>query len=576
MSTGGGDNIEVGGISASIDLNTSQLAANLKKAEAALKATGQQIKELEAYIVATGGKVGQFDAALKELNVTKMALVRQVGQLRQEIKEEGTAAQTATGQVQALSNSVITLDASAVKATGGMRAYRGATHSAMVISQDMATGGVGGLVPAFERLGYSMSMIQGLAPMMAVGVGASMFLIGQAVKLLMDHWDELAEKWDIGVPRPALDGLEAIQERLEEINKELDKLKGKRLNLPDADKLEKLRDEKHKLIQDEKDTKEFSSITEGPSKGQKSRGDAFKEAVREIGGVGELVSALAKGANEAGLVLDQQSLTMMKPEELAKKETIRAGEGDEGAIGRITEALQEDAGGTFLSPLANKIGDLSPARKEQEENDKKREEERKKADKEATDASIREGQNLLHRGERKNRMDDEAAKSRDEEMNAATAGWDPKTMKGRAGLRREASQRVGEAEEDLPGTGKMAEAGTAALMARGASPEQAAEMIGAQVAKALEKAGMTPEEAKAASVDVAAKAGHDVKEKITKKALDDKGAEAKASETFKAEDLQNRLQAGVGGDKKKMSIEDASIQALADKFKANGLRWNVV
>ncbi len=632
MSTGGGDNIEVGGISASIELETNELTADLKKAEAALKATGQQIKELEAYIQATGGKVGEFDAALKELNVTKMALVRQVGQLRQAIKEEGTEAQAATGQVKqfgaATQAAATSIDTAMVKVGGSMRSTRMAMHSSLMVGSDLATGSVQGLTSHLERLGYGMSAVAGLSPIMGAAIGAGFFLAAAGVKQLVEHWDDLRVTF-------GFDSTKTEADHMEELGKKTHKT---------ADETKRLNDYKREQA-------EIEAMMGLKTSGEQASGKAGQEALAETG-VNEVETALKNAMKREGTYYgaDKQSEELKKKKatlaKTAQQDMAKTGKSDvseltknlmlpyleevkqlEDKIGGRTDKnierlmnqvihgtpAEQEAANAKIAGILGKHSDLAPdqaiarlkessvegrGKRLEAELTTEQEEGAAKYDKEVQARQEAEGQKKLrnkqqeeadyiksdvtrahhdaHREARATALREAAEKSRDEEMGEATAGWDPKTMKGRKGLRQEAAQRVADAEEEAPGVGKQAEAGTAALMARGASPEKAAEMIGAQVAKALEKAGMTPEEAKAASVDVAAKAGHDVKEKITKKALDDKGAEAKASETFKAEDLQNRLQSAVGKDDKKMSLEDASIQALADKFKANGLRWNVV
>ncbi len=550
MSTGGGDNIEVGGISASIDLDTGALAADLKKAEAALKDTGDQIKELQAYIQATGGKVGQFDATLKELTNTERQQQQEVKRLSAELSNLGVATE---------------------KVGGSMRSTRMAMHSTLMVGSDLATGSVQGLTSHLERLGYGMSAVAGLSPVMGAAIGAGFFVAAAGIKAVVEHWDEFLAILDIHATHTEAEEMEKLEKATS-----------------------RTADEQARLNKYKREQHEIAEIMAGRSKAEQgtagSIGGSFSEGDPEAIVKGIVSTRQAQGKNikidqgEIDRIFEEQTdfwhgfgLFVNQAEEndkLEKKfieeaerqerdraqELMRSAKNDKGPVGDAARKelanIVKSNPGAFPEGLAGQVRAGGP--------DQMRE---------TADANQ---QAIWERKGRENVRKYEKDAFSETMAGASEGGWDPKTMKGRAGLRSEARQRVGEAEEDLPGTGKMAEARTATWMARGASPDQAAKLVGEQVAQALEAAGMTKDEAKAAGADVAKKAGHDVQEKIVKKALDDKGEAAKASETFKIEDLQSRAQGGIGGEKAKpMSIEEASIDALAKKFKDNGIRFMV-
>ncbi len=247
------------------------------------------------------------------------------------------------------------------KATSAMRGATGAVLELSRGIEDLATGGPIGIlnnVPGIvDRIGTAFKMSSTTVAALTGGLS----LAATGAFLLYQHWDKLKDLFDVGIPKPVLDGTAELKKKLEEAEKTTEELgKKTRLTFEELDKYKKATESVKSLNDELKKRAELEGLLSAKSDAENERASGFKKALGESGdaATGELLDALKGRAGKDGKVYDVSTGMTGTPESVMGN-LIRAAAG-----GGLTERneISELTRGMFgaKSRFANNIEKFSP------------------------------------------------------------------------------------------------------------------------------------------------------------------------------------------------------------------------
>jgi hypothetical protein len=224
-----------------------------------------------------------------------------------------------------------------------------------------------------DDLQYGFSAVVNQLPQLATafgmgaGLAGAVSVAGVAINQLTKHWGDMQAALGLGIPVPALEGMEKLAARTKEVDSRIEELrKKKRLDIVESDELKRLTAEREALKAETENAKNLERITGGRGKEGKARGAAFEAAVAEGGGkfaLEALVDALKARADEKGRV-GVVGAEVGTPKQVAEELFRNAASGDKVARDSIVAVL----GGR--NAFAESIREMSPetaARREAED-----------------------------------------------------------------------------------------------------------------------------------------------------------------------------------------------------------------
>jgi hypothetical protein len=252
--------INLGGITATIDLSTGNLDQNLDNAKRGLELVEIRFRSLQQQLQA-----GTYDFAKYTDNV--QALVDTKKQLVDVIN---TATRVQKGFHQ-------TLDDTGNK----MRGIGQFTQGTGRIVQDFVQGGLGGIINNLEQVGTAGSRVAGLAPAWGYAIGGALTIAGTAVLLLYNNWDKFMHAMGMRVEVPIdTSSLEGMQDRLGNIKKEIAEIQKR--GTVEADTLvhhNRLLEERLRLERGIKDARAVEQVKNEPTQREKDAAAAFDKTL---------------------------------------------------------------------------------------------------------------------------------------------------------------------------------------------------------------------------------------------------------------------------------------------------------
>lgn len=240
-----------------------------------------------------------------------------------------------------------------------------------------AAGG-GGLTTAIGQIGYAVDDLQygfrGIAnniqPILTsipglAGLAGPISIAAIAAFQFYEHWDKILGLFGLGVPQPALTGLELLTANIKKASDEMEELK-KKTNLEwyELKRLKELQEKIPKLTKEAEQQKAVDEAGKSTSDAEKEAGAGFAKAVAESGGarsISEIQGAIADQKDAKGLVYNTVTGNMTTPEVAARDMTAAALKGDRVARDAIKAALAKN------SSLGAKIDEFSPEQKAADE-----------------------------------------------------------------------------------------------------------------------------------------------------------------------------------------------------------------
>lgn len=209
-----------------------------------------------------------------------------------------------------------------------------------------------GLVGAINNIPQLVMALGGPA-----GLTAVIGVLGAAALYLSRNWGGVLDALGVGVPQPALAGIEAIKKELESVNGEMDKLREKtRLTAAEFIKLGQLQGKQQSLRAEADRDAAIGGVFEGKNERQSRVAKGFAEGIREAGLTGDagrsrfggiLSGAIgAAGGNRLGETGTDT--------EQARKLVELAAEGSQAARDEVLRLLS-DFGGEAGREIANAI-----------------------------------------------------------------------------------------------------------------------------------------------------------------------------------------------------------------------------
>lgn len=307
-SDGGG--VPVGGIYGEIELRTGDLDQRLRQVESRMKEATQEFQRGERAVT-------EYAAEMRRLGQEAEQLGRQIAQAQQ----AGGSFVVSTAQV-----------------------ARGSRNMGMAVME-------GGR--ALEDLQYGINGVVNNIPSLVMALGGTAGLTGVisvatvGAYQLYKNWDVLMDSFGVGVPQPALSGLDLLEQKLGKVNERLDELQGKsRLTFPEFQELNNLQREQADLEQKTADRKRLDQFFGAPSDEDQARGKAFGDVVRnELGAENfgnELVTRLMQRSSN-GVVSSNALGIEGSPQEIARQLTLRALSGSIGSRDEIVGLLGDQS-----------------------------------------------------------------------------------------------------------------------------------------------------------------------------------------------------------------------------------------
>lgn len=335
----------VGGISASVELEEGSLDAQLARIRQSMQTTAQQIQQVNVQFAGGAMSVETYVSKIEVLQRAQGVLTSQSRALEQQIRAtNAAAAAAATG-----SSSFAVGLGGAADSTSKMTINSAAlTRGIVDLSrgfEDFTTGGFLGILNNLPGMTANIAMGFGVAAEKALAMGTAVSVIATASFALYKNWGQVQSLLGTGLDIPALKGLEALEDRLKTLNKRIEELRGKgKLSLAESFELREATEERATVKRGIEDTKQLERVTGDPAAAEKARGEAFAKAVAESGGknaLGQLELYLEKLADERGRVgvLGAETGTAGQ---VARELFVNASRGDEAALGSIMKALPAD------------------------------------------------------------------------------------------------------------------------------------------------------------------------------------------------------------------------------------------
>lgn len=347
---------------------------------AAVAQTAQNQASATAFQQAATAAVANAAANLKSAQAAQQqaaapAGARSAQAATQQAQASYQAAQAATQQAQAALQAAQAVQAQAAaqtKAAGAgqalTRQLRGASLAGLSLSragQDVAQAGWAAALNNVEFASAGLAQAFGATIPQAAAVGAVMQGVATAAYMVVENWDTWMDKLGMGIPTPAIDGLEGLKAELKDVDKQIDELHKKaRLSLPE---LLKLNAAQQRSAQLEKDVEEQKAIDkmDGPSKEAKQRGQAFEDAVKSQGLPhvrDALTEHFADQADKEGQRLDAGQITdLFKTQGLDPGKMTRQQANDLGkSIGMKfdLDKMQGNADAAGGKPIGKQVKDL--------------------------------------------------------------------------------------------------------------------------------------------------------------------------------------------------------------------------
>ena len=216
----------------------------------------------------------------------------------------------------------------------------------------------------FRGLTYAVNNVpqiaMGVAGMMGASATAAMAWAGGigavtvAIAALARHWDTLMDKFGVGIPTPALEGVEGLKKQLKDTEKTIDDLhKQKRLDLTELMDLEKATAKAKELNAELTRQKELKDLLDTTPKEQRERAAGFEEAIGQSGGgravLDLITTAFERTADAQGKVKDDTTNTFTDAKTAAENLLLEARKGFLGERNRVSQLARSVPGGEEFS-----------------------------------------------------------------------------------------------------------------------------------------------------------------------------------------------------------------------------------
>lgn len=552
MSTGGGS----GGVSATVELDDSQIAAAVARLRAAMDQSGEAMKRLQADFAA--GKVGvdQFEEELAQLTA-------QMGRAQTAASSFGASVASSGQRTQA--------------------AVRGITDFSRA-AEDFSTGGFLGVMNNIPGVMTNVGAAFGVsATTMALFTAGASIAVATGY-LLYRNWDSVTSLFQDKNPFPkTTDSIDGLTEAIKTNDKALDELRKKEgLNNEELAKANKLIAENiqlnKQLEEARKRKKDVESIVESVSPEQEEKAQAFKtaslgrgEEVRDgiiahyerkkVDRNAAIISEMQAKAAEQTAAGDLRGAARTRKEAMgfvAANNAIDSGniadelisdimQGREGSFEKFKGIMNAPGNqDMFPTDLRNKFRSEDPETKRQSEKTSARAELDEKNRKRVEDAELEAYDKETETEQRGHETWRAKRKARQDKLKRSK-------QTEQKGLQEE-RQAVETAKEAVPGIDQLTEQAMLIARGTGASPERAKDQVKQSIEKELLAAGLTQEQASRASRSLTGDAFQKVQEQAvrTRLGMGDRSGqggqgqrEIRNSEVFSADDLANRVQSGV-------------------------------
>jgi hypothetical protein len=431
----------VGGISASVELEEGSLDASLARIRASLTSVAQQINALNVQFAGGGMSVEQYVGKMETLEKAQSVLTRQSKSLEQQIRATNAAAASA-----ATGSSQFAVGLGGAAEPMGRLTVNSAALTRGIVDlsrgfEDFTTGGFLGVLNNLPGMTMNIAMGFGVAAEKALMFGTAVSVVATASFALYKNWGQLQALLGTGMDIPALKGLELMEDRLKSLDKRIDELRGKgKLSLPELGELNAATDERTRLKVEIADERAFQGLSKSRPEEEKTRGDAFAKAVAESGGMAALDSLAhaLEGRVDAQGRVGLPGAEVGTPAEVARGLFLEASRGNEAALKSIMDSLPGS------DPFRERVRTESPEYKAWQEGEDRREKEGMEAaqrEKKRNDdyvEALREG----------TKADEEENQSNwEREMKRKIDAREPLTPGERMALPPELRKREGELEE---------------------------------------------------------------------------------------------------------------------------------
>lgn len=345
MSTDDGA-ISVGGVSASLALETDKFEAQLGRAYAGLDRTAAALKRLDADLKANLISQGDYDARMAKLTADQQVFTQAIRDTNAEL-----------ARLAAASNSAAT-------ATTALRSGLAGSGQALLqtgrVVQDFAQGGLGGILNNIEGLTRSLGGTAGLAGILTV-VGVGFMLLKPHIQAFIDSLGS----GESGV-KTFSDVIKDLEKHLKEISDKSNKISLDYHEIEDAERaLERLKSGQAA----------FEAGRKAKTDQQEQRGQILRDAVDNSAGGNDAISGVenlarflmdARRANEAAGVKDSLvgedsrvagARDKLEKAQQALDDTMNAGgdpafmlgvvENAQEELRRVTDAAANDLGKAF-------------------------------------------------------------------------------------------------------------------------------------------------------------------------------------------------------------------------------------
>jgi hypothetical protein len=212
---------------------------------------------------------------------------------------------------------------------------------------------------AIEDLQFGLVGVINNIPGLVMSLGGSAGLIGiiglstVASYQLYKRWDDLMGLFSVGIPQPALSGIEQMQSKVRDLTEEVEGLRAQTsLTFIEFVRLSKAQEElaaANKSLTLEKD---FDQLTQLKPEKQRARGQGFRDVVSEYGGGKRMLDTIVHQLSNNEQLAAQARLSTGGGalEEITKQMMVNAAGGMPYDLSLITKA----AAGTSLGDLLNK------------------------------------------------------------------------------------------------------------------------------------------------------------------------------------------------------------------------------